>query len=87
MTLLLATGDLGCLLLVSFGFLFLVAVEIGSLALFMCFSYVDLSSNFKSFLPEYCVFFVDVFFKFIMEKIPITPIIFEVIQLSEWIKH
>ncbi len=42
---------------------------------------------FKPFLPEYCVFFVDVFFKFIMEHFPITPIIFEVIQLLESIKY
>ncbi len=41
--LLLPTGDLVCVPLVLFGFSFLVVVEIGSLARFMCFSNVDLS--------------------------------------------
>ncbi len=48
MTLLLPTGDLVCLLLISFGFLFLVVIEIGSRAHFTCFSYVDLSCIFWS---------------------------------------
>ena len=46
MTLLLPMGGLVCLLLVSFGFLFLVVIEIGSLACFTCFSNVDLSCIF-----------------------------------------
>ncbi len=41
--LLLPTGDLVCVPLVSFGFSFLVVIVIGSLARFMCFSNVDLS--------------------------------------------
>ncbi len=41
--LLLSSEDLVCVPLVSFGFSFLVVVEIGSLARFTCFSNVDLS--------------------------------------------
>ncbi len=41
--LLLPTVDLACAPLDSFGFSFLVVIEIGSLARFMCFSNVDLS--------------------------------------------
>ncbi len=48
MTLLLPMGDLVCLQLVLFGFLFLVVIKIGSLACFMCFSNVDLSCIFWS---------------------------------------
>jgi hypothetical protein len=48
----------------------LVVIEIGSQARFtfslmlICLVYFGV---FQTFLPEYCVFFVDVFFKFIME--------------------
>ena len=46
--LLLPTVDFVCVPLVSFGFLFLVVIEIGSLARFTCFSDVDLSWIFWS---------------------------------------
>jgi hypothetical protein len=42
---------------------------------------------FQAFLPECSFLFVDVFFKFVMEKSPIASIVFQVIQLSEWVKH
>ena len=40
---------------------------------------------FKPFFPEYSCFFIDVFSEFIMEQSPIASIVFEVIQLSEWV--
>ncbi len=53
MTLLLAMEDLVCLLLVLFGFSFLVVIEIGSWARFMCLSNVDLSYIFWSILNPF----------------------------------
>ncbi len=90
-TLLLPMGDLVYSLLVLFGFFVFGSdwdwISSTFYVFLQCWSVLYILKYFKPFLPEYCVFFVDVFFKFIMEHFPITPIIFEVIQLSEWRKH
>ena len=51
----------------------------------ICLQYFAVFWIFSSRIP--CCLCCDVFFKFIMEQFPITPIIFEVIELLEWIKH
>jgi hypothetical protein len=83
--------DLACMPLASFGFSFLVVIEIGSLARFTCFSNVDLSCIFWSisnpFFQNTVFSLLMCFFEFIMEQSPIASIVFEVIQLSKRIKY
>ncbi len=88
------TASYGRFGLFAIGFvwcLVFVVIEIGSLARFTCFSNFDLSCIFWSisnpFIQTTVSSLLMCFSSSLWNIFPITPITFEVIQLSEWVKH